>query len=64
MADDDDMDVLDTHNLYKNYPVQIVGVICICICGKTFVACMACLVDGMVTMCSSCAGQNEHSHLN
>lgn len=61
---DEEFDVLDTHALYENSPLRIIGVLCQCICGKTFIGCFACIVDGAITMCSSCHTQNEHAHLN
>jgi len=66
MSNDDveEDEAFDGHSFLDNPSVDIIGVICLCICGREFVACSGCLLNGDVHVCPDCQDKLQSAHLN
>jgi hypothetical protein len=68
MADDEDdfeKKYFDGHAIHDEQPfLEILGVVCICACGRSFVACIGCLINGTVNCCPTCDIQMQNARLN
>jgi hypothetical protein len=55
----------DGHSIHDDNPsLDIIGVLCVCICGRKFIACIGCLINGNISACPECDIRMPKAHLN
>jgi hypothetical protein len=70
MEDDTENDfdiesLFDGHGINEANPsLEILGVLCVCICGRKFLACIGCLINGDVGCCPDCDEKVSKARLN